>query len=169
VLVAKCGACGTTVLFGGVKDADARFCNAQCHAKGALLSLARQLPPDVIKQHAWSIYHGSCPKCQGPGPVDVHTAYQVWSALIVTHWQSSPQISCKRCGVKRQLGNAAVSLLFGWWGFPWGLIMTPVQVGRNIYGALRHGTSEGPSENLERVVSITVAAGVAKQRTTASA
>jgi hypothetical protein len=45
--MAACGACGTTILFGGVKDAGLRFCNAKCRNNGALLSLARQLPPDV--------------------------------------------------------------------------------------------------------------------------
>jgi hypothetical protein len=65
--------------------------------------------------------------------------------------------------VKSQLGGAAVSLIAGWWGFPWGLVMTPVQVVRNIHGALRHGTSDGPSANLERTVGMMLAAEVAKQ------
>ena len=162
--MATCDACGTTILFGGVKSADLRFCNAKCQAKGALLSLARQLPPDLIKQQTSSVYHGSCPKCHGPGPVDVHTSYLVWSALVVTSWKNTPQVSCKSCGVKSQLGNAAASLLVGWWGFPWGLVMTPVQIVRNVVGAMRHGSADGPSPNLERVVSMTIAAQVAKQR-----
>ena len=152
--MATCDACGTTILFGGVKEADLRFCNAKCRTRGALLSLARQVPPDVIKQQTWSVYHGSCPKCQGAGPVDVHTSYLVWSALVVTSWKSMPDVSCKRCGVKSQLGNAALSMLVGWWGFPWGLIMTPVQIGRNLHGVLRRGSTDGPSPNLERIVSM---------------
>jgi hypothetical protein len=159
--MAACGACGTTIIFGGVKDAGLRFCNAKCRNDGALLSLARQLPPDVVKQQTMNIYHGACPKCQGPGPVDVHTAYFVWSAVFMTSWKNTPQVSCKACGVKSQLGNAAISLLVGWWGFPWGLIMTPVQIGRNIHGVLRRGSVDGPSSNLERVVSMTIAANYA--------
>lgn len=31
--MAKCGYCGTTILFGGKKDGDLRFCNDECHAK----------------------------------------------------------------------------------------------------------------------------------------
>jgi hypothetical protein len=53
-------------------------------------------------------------------------------ALIITRWSSRLQVSCRSCGVKTQLGDAVISLVAGWWGFPWGLVLTPVQVVRNI-------------------------------------
>ena len=46
----------------------------------------------------------------------------------------TPQISCRRCGLKSQAAGAAFPLVLGWWGFPWGLVVTPVQIGRNIGG-----------------------------------
>jgi hypothetical protein len=162
--MAACGACGSTILFGGVKDAGLRFCNADCHARGSVLLLIPQLPPDTVKQQASSIYHGACPKCQGPGPVDVHTSYRIWSALVLTSWNNTPQISCKRCGVKRQAGSAVFSFLFGWWGFPWGLLMTPVQVTRNIIGAFRSSPATGPSPALEHAVAMALATAMAERQ-----
>ena len=155
--MAACGACGTTILFGGVKSGDARFCNDKCYARGYFALAAKQLPPDLIRREAQTVYSGMCPKCQGPGPVDVHTSHQVWSLLVLTSWKSTPQIACRRCGVKRQIGDLLFSLFLGWWGFPWGLIMTPVQITRNLAGMLR-SSGTGPSPDLERIVGLELAA-----------
>jgi hypothetical protein len=155
--MAACGACGTTILFGGTKMGEDRFCNARCAQRGQLLTISRQLPPDTVRNAVSQVYHGVCPKCHGPGPVDVHASYRVWSALIMTHWQSFQHVSCRSCGVKAQLGDAAFSLFLGWWGFPWGLIMTPVQVSRNIAAAVKSPSELGPSPKLERVVRISLA------------
>jgi hypothetical protein len=59
--------------------------------------------------------------------------------------------------VKAQLGDTLFSLVLGWWGFPWGLIMTPVQVSRNLAGMFRSSGENGPSPELERAVRITMA------------
>ena len=37
-------------------------------------------------------------------------------------------------GLRRGLAYSAVSLLCGWWGFPWGLIWTPMTLYRNLAG-----------------------------------
>jgi hypothetical protein len=161
--MAACGACGTTILFGGVKDADLRFCNANCHSRGVLVRIAQQLPRDAVKQQTWTVHHGACPKCQGAGPVDVHTSYQVWSALLLTTWKNTPQISCKRCGVKSQIGDTFFSLFLGWWGFPWGILMTPVQITRNMIGAFRSTSPNGPSPALEHAVGMLMAEEAARR------
>jgi hypothetical protein len=161
--MAKCAACGTTILFGGVRDGDFRFCNASCHTENTLVPLLRELPPDEIKRRAYEIHHGQCPVCQGAGPVDVHTSYQVWSALIVFTTKTIPRISCRSCGVKSQIGNALFSLVLGWWSRG-GLIMTPVQVVRNIVAAVRTRGIDGPSPDLERMVGMTMAAELARRR-----
>jgi hypothetical protein len=46
----------------------------------------------------------------------------------------------------------------GWWGFPWGLIMTPVQLGRNLIGALGGSEAAAPSPELEKMVRTMLAA-----------
>lgn len=155
--MASCGYCSTTILFGGKSDGGRRFCNDKCLQQGQLLSLANTIPIELVKQHTHDVHQGSCPQCQGPGPVDVHTSYRVWSALIVTSWQSRPAVSCGKCGTRRKLGDSAFSLLLGWWGFPWGLLATPVQVGRNLFGLARRRAPDQPSPALEQMVRLSMA------------
>jgi hypothetical protein len=155
--MAACNTCGTTILFGGTKLGEARYCNATCAQRGQLISLSRQIPADVVVSSVLKVFHGACPKCKGPGPVDVHTSYRVYSMLIVTRWQSFQHVSCRSCGVKSQLGDALFSLVLGWWGFPWGLIMTPVQVTRNLAGTMKNRSEIGPSPELENAVRVWLA------------
>ena len=159
--MAGCNSCGTTILFGGVRSGDLRFCNDKCLAKGYLVRVAQQIPIDVLKQQTFRVYHGVCPKCKGPGPVDVHTSYQVVSLVFVTQWKNTPQVSCRRCGVKSQFGDALISLLAGWWGFPWGIVMTPVQIIRNLTAAFRHHADQAPSRELQQAVSMMMAQQIA--------
>jgi hypothetical protein len=59
-----------------------------------------------------------------------------FSALIVTFRRSSP-IQFIRAGesaVKRSLPWTMTSLLLGWWGFPFGLVFTPMSLWTNLNG-----------------------------------
>ena len=51
-----------------------------------------------------------------------------------------------------QLGGVVYSLLLGWWGVPWGLVMTPVQVWRNLAGLRLEAERAHPSPLLETLV-----------------
>lgn len=97
--------------------------------------------------------------------MDAHRSYRVWSALVLTRWSSSQQLSCRSCRVsKKQMADAAFSLVLGWWGFPWGLILTPIQVGRNLVSAAKPPEASKPSPQLEKVLRI----AMAKQAVTAA-
>ena len=154
----KCGFCGTSILFGGQQAGELRFCNAQCASKGTLVAASQQLPSSIVQQQVWAIHQGACPQCKGPGPIDVHTSYRVWSAILMTQWSSHPRVSCRSCGTKARMGDAIFCLLVGWWGFPWGLIITPVQIGRNLAGMMRSPEDKTPSPALERIVRTTLVA-----------
>jgi hypothetical protein len=160
--MAKCDYCGTRILFGGVRDGNLRFCNQKCRQNGVLLSLTSQVPTDVLQKHVDEVHQGRCPNCHGPGPIDAHTSYRVWSIILMTTWSSRPKISCRSCGIKRQLGDMAICLLFGWWGFPWGLILTPIQISRNIYCIFRPPDPSKPSSLLHRLVCLNIAAHLAQ-------
>jgi hypothetical protein len=162
--MAKCAYCGTTILFGGKKDGDLRFCNETCCEKGVAVRIARRLPEDEVQKRAAVVHQGNCPKCGGPGPVDVHVSYRVWSAVHLTSWQSRPQVSCRSCGVKHLLGDTAFSFLLGWWGFPFGLIVTPIQLFRNIVGLASSPDPTLPSEALASLVRADLAAQVVRQQ-----
>jgi hypothetical protein len=156
--MAKCAYCSSTLLFGGKKEGEFRFCNEECRRKGRVLLLAHEIPDDVVKQHTYEIHGGACPRCkQRRGPVDVHTSHKVWSMILMTSWSSVPQISCRSCGVKSMLSATASSLLLGWWGVPWGIFITPVQIGKNVWGLLRNDESAQPSTKLEQMVRVSLA------------
>jgi hypothetical protein len=162
--MATCDYCGTTIIFGGARNGNLRFCNARCQQAGALLAISNKIPDTQVQESVWKVHQGACPKCGGSGPVDVHRSYRVWSAVFLTRWSSSQQLSCRPCGVKKQMADAAFSLVLGWWGFPWGLILTPIQVGRNLVGVARSPEATKPSPQLEKVLRI----AMAKQAVTAT-
>jgi hypothetical protein len=162
--MARCDTCGSTILFGGVRDGQRQYCNASCAAKGALVARSRQIPEDAVRAEVARLHRGPCPKCGGAGPVDVQTSYRVWSALYVTRWSSRPQVACRRCGTKARVGDAIFSLLFGWWGFPWGLVITPIQVVRNVAGLFRKSTAQSPSPQLAAMVRLHLATRQAAPR-----
>ena len=149
--MATCAYCGETIVFGGLKAGPFRYCNAKCQDKARVAAAASPVSEEAITVLAQQIHSGPCPRCQGPGPVDVHMAYWAWSALAFTRWGNRKQVSCRRCAVKRQAGRLIQSALFGWWGFPYGLLITPVQVWRTASHMMFPPSPTGPSAKLHEV------------------
>jgi hypothetical protein len=156
--MAACAYCGTTIILGGVKDGEDRYCNNECAAQGEIIHASRQIPDEILDQAVAEIHQGPCPICEGPGPVDVHTSYRVWSALFLTSWSSRPRISCRSCGFKAKFADLFFCFGLGWWGFPWGLLATPIQIVRNFWGMVAPGTPMEPSEVLRNMVRLDLAA-----------
>jgi hypothetical protein len=157
----RCDTCGTIILFNATREGDWVFCNDQCRAQGQLLDFADQLPEAFIDEHVQQTHAGPCPKCQGPGPVDVHTSHTVWSALLITSWRSRPEVCCSGCGTKAKLLASLSSAALGWWGFPWGLLATPVQITRNLAGLATSPDPTAPSPALRKLVKLHLASHVA--------
>lgn len=157
--MAKCDVCGTGILFGGVKSDGWRFCSQKCAGNPAWQAAMRLVPQDELDREIRTVHQGNCPHCNGPGPVDVHTSHTVLSALVFTRWSSPSIVACRSCGKKQQLKHLASSMLLGWWGFPFGLILTPVQVARNLGGlaGMSGPSPETPSADLSRVVRLAIA------------
>ncbi|MDM8544829.1 hypothetical protein QUF90_27495 [Desulfococcaceae bacterium HSG9] len=61
--MAACDYCGTTIIFGGIKDNNLKFCNKECHQKGYVLILANEIPDNIVNQQIDEIHKGNCPKC----------------------------------------------------------------------------------------------------------
>jgi hypothetical protein len=55
--------------------------------------------------------------------------------------------------------------VFGWWGFPWGLVMTPVQLARNLVELTGGPKSDAPSALLQKFVRMHAGARVAQAST----
>ena len=146
--MARCASCNTRIVFGGVKDGGTRYCNDDCHRVGYFMSLANQLSSDAIERFALDLKRGACPKCGKSGTsVDVYKAYRIWSLAILSSWSSNPELSCRTCATKRQIGSIFYSGVLGWWSIPWGVLGTPVQVVRNL-GALLSGSKSGKPTKL---------------------
>jgi len=152
----SCAACGTTIVFGGVHDEDRTYCNQNCAEEGYLLEQAAKVPEAELQRAVVVVHEGLCPLCDGAGPIDVHKSYRVWSAIVVTGWSTRHTIGCRRCGVKQQLLDILYSGFCGWWG-QLGVILTPIQIGRNILALLSPPAAFAPSEELERAVRLQLA------------
>jgi hypothetical protein len=162
--MASCAYCNTTILFGGKRNGDLRFCNEKCEQRGSLSLVANRLSSTDVASYIGRVHQGRCPECSGPGPVDVHTSYRVWSALVLTQWSSRPLVGCKPCGTKQKLGDTAFSLFLGWWGFPWGILITPVQLGRNVFALLKAPDPTSPSPTLEKILRLQLAAQIMERQ-----
>jgi hypothetical protein len=162
--MARCAYCKTTILFGGVRDGNAQFCNKRCHENAFLLTLAAQVPHDAVVNEVARLHCGPCPKCGGPGPVDVHRVHRVWSAAVVTTSSHFPVVACRGCARKSQAGGALFSFCLGWWGFPWGIIFTPLQITKNVIGMCRGPDPERPSPDLENYVRVAMGMQLVRQQ-----
>lgn len=160
--MASCASCGQTILFGGLTDGPYRFCKEACRANSGALQIAAQIPDDVIEEQAREIHQGACPRCNRRGPVDIHTSHRIWSILFLTSWNSEPALCCRRCGVLGQSMSLVFCVLIGWWGIPWGIIMTPVQIVRNVVGLCSPPDPRRPSNELRDFVRLTIAANRAE-------
>ena len=147
--MAACSACGATILFGGVKTKNLRFCNKKCHQNGTVLLVADQVPNDLCHEYAHELRQENCPKCRGAGPVDIHSSHYVWSLGYFTKYFSKPELCCRSCGVKGKIKGILFFLFLGWWGIL-GLVFTPVMIGRNLFEMFRDGNSGRPSAALEQ-------------------
>lgn len=154
--MAQCAQCGETILFGGVSENDQRFCDDNCREQSQLMNAGMQVSEEEIAEIVWSVHGGPCPRCGGPGPVDVYTSHLVISVILVTSSRSRPQISCRSCGIKAKLGGALLSGVLGWWGIPWGVLFTPLYIIRNLVGIFFSPDPTQPSTKLERLVILSI-------------
>jgi hypothetical protein len=142
-----CDTCGATILFGGQRDAGGRaYCGQNCYEK------RRRLPADVIplgfaEEKARLVYEGDCPRCGGRGPVELHAAHVIYSFAVVSHQDEKQIICCQACGTRERLKAILMCGVCGWWSMH-GLIMTPIQIARNLHGLMSNGETSKPSSTL---------------------
>jgi hypothetical protein len=156
----KCAYCNSTIIMGGITQGAERFCNATCRNNAYIVTLSKNIAPELLGQKVEEVWRGKCPNCDGYGPIDMHKAHQVWSMLILTQWKSRPLVCCRSCATKQQLGGLLFSAVAGWWGFPWGLILTPVQITRNIIGMCAGPDRSKPSAELRKAVQVQIGAKI---------
>jgi len=147
--MAKCAQCGALILFGPVKHGGHKFCSNECRDGGLEATATAELPAEFVYEKACEIHDGSCPRCGGEGPVEAHFSHKVWSFVVITSFNSKPEICCERCARGLRLRAILSCGTLGWWGFPFGVFGTPVQLLRNL-GPLR-STPVGAKPSIELV------------------
>lgn len=150
--MSTCHQCGKSILFGGQKLDGRRYCSAACARTHPLHQAADLVPHDLLQRQVQVWRSAPCPRCQRKdGTIDVHAHHRVHSFVLMTQWSSRRSVCCRRCGRRDQLLSTLYCATLGWWGFPWGLLITPMQIGRNIAALCRADTAQ-PSAEFERTV-----------------
>jgi hypothetical protein len=80
-----------------------------------------------------------CPTCGNKlNNLNGTTTHYVKSFIFFTNYSAEVSIACPDCLDKKITQAIWSSLLLGWWGFPWGLIRTPMSVYRNFKSRSHH-------------------------------
>lgn len=161
----ECDLCGRSVGFSAVKDEGQKFCSESCLRTARLMEIAVDIPEPEILKRASEIQNGPCPVCRSrESKNEVRKFYWVWSAVVFTRWGTSSKVCCKKCGVKSNLTSVLSSLLFGWWGVPWGIFITPAQIISNIAAMFRKFDKSKPSEELVQAARLQLAEAISGQQ-----
>ncbi|SFK97047.1 hypothetical protein SAMN04487938_2714 [Lysobacter sp. cf310] len=144
-----CDRCGKSCGVATVHDGGQTFCGPACREHMRIMEAAADYDDDAVHRHAQTLQHGPCPHCQRQGsPIEVRRSYHVWSALFITRWGTTSKVRCRACGIRANLLDAGYSATLGWWGFPFGLLMTPVQILRNLGEMVMRDRARPPSPEL---------------------
>lgn len=154
--MARCAHCRSFIL-GGKKQGSLRFCNDSCYQQGFLAVVADQVAPELVAERLNELRNQECPVCGGEGPVDICTSHTAWSIIVMTSWKDHPRLSCARCGKAAIRRGIAFTSLFGWWGFPFGVVVTPWQLMSNFKSLRRLPGAHGPSPALQEIVQLQIA------------
>ncbi|MDI9239559.1 hypothetical protein QLQ15_11655 [Lysobacter sp. LF1] len=149
-----CYTCKQTIALGGIKAHGFRFCSKACHAqKASFLERLAAIPQQEVEIEAARMRtEGRCARCGCSRGVEVHHALFVWSVILVTFTRKNTITACIACARKQQALWTIGTLLAGWWGIPFGLIMTPVATITNVVHLIRSHTRSKPSAALKEYV-----------------
>ncbi|MDE3071660.1 MAG: hypothetical protein KGJ63_02880 [Pseudomonadota bacterium] len=133
-------------------------------AKDEYGRLAASVSAQEIDRLAFELRSRRCLSCDSKEPVDVFPSYFVYSVVLWTSWRKKRNLSCRSCGRKRQAKELAASLLLGWWGFPFGLVVTPIIVLANVIGMVRNPLGKEPGNELKEYARLVAAHEIWKQQ-----
>lgn len=165
----RCHACNFWMPLGGVHEGGHFYCCDDCARDGPVFPLSRQLPEADVRLKALVLHAGPCAYCGERGPIELRPSYRVWSFVVLTHWRTRYLIACRRCALKAQLRGIVSSALLGWWALPFGPLVTPIQILRNVVAMLVVPDPQAPSPGLKRQASLQLAQErLARDRDTAA-
>lgn len=150
--------CNNSARWSPVLDGGQRFCSKTCCRNARLMEISEDIPENEIQRRAAQIASGPCPACQlSGGIVEVRRHHRVWSGVYFTRVQERSQVCCRSCGIKANARSMLFSAAFGWWGLPFGLILTPVQILANCIEMFKVRRYPQPSDELVDVARLELA------------
>ncbi len=153
--MARCDTC-SALIFGGKKVDGRRYCNARCRDRGEAARVALAVDPEILDELLVALFDGDCPRCGGPGPVDVSVTHKAYSLFVVSWWKSDEVVACRRCGRRSQTAALIQTAVLGWWSWS-GIFITPVMMVRSVRGLSKSFDPEVPSEALEKHLTLKAA------------
>ncbi|MBI3713798.1 MAG: hypothetical protein HY253_12680 [Burkholderiales bacterium] len=147
----ECDYCSNSARYKPTFDSGQRFCSKKCLHAARISEAAVDLTKTEIEQMAEKIRSGVCPVCNEiSSPVEVRFHHTVTSFIVLTRYTKRSSVCCVNCGRKENWKAFVSTFLLGWWGFPWGVFMTPTYLIANL-GEMFEGRKVGePSEDLLR-------------------
>ena len=147
----ECDYCGNSAKHKPTFDNGQRFCSKKCLQAARLSEVAVDLTRIEIEQMAGKIRSGTCPVCSEiSSPVEVRFYYTVMSFIVLTRYTKKSRICCLNCGRKENWKAFLSTFFLGWWGFPWGVLMTPAYLIANLGEMFEKRKVGEPSEDLLR-------------------
>ncbi|MBD8879534.1 hypothetical protein IHE49_03460 [Rhodanobacter sp. 7MK24] len=139
----------TSELTEEAKDAIYQVLNGRGVPTEHLNGVRPDVPEHEVSRYAQAIKQGPCPLCQRrESAIEVRESHWVWSALILTRWQTKRVVCCRKCGVHENWSALVFCMGLGWWGFPVGILVTPYQIVRNLLVIASRSDKTKPSEAL---------------------
>ena len=148
----KCSTCNKRIALGGEEFGSEIYCGEKCRKAGLLAAAKEFLTEEIVQSRIEDVHNGACPKCGKEGPNDMQWHYTIWSIIVLTSHKDIPEVCCKKCGIKKKVGGFFFSGLLGWWGIPFGILLTPIQVVRNFIGFFKLPKQGKPSKQLDEAI-----------------
>jgi hypothetical protein len=164
VALGTCHTCDAIILFGGVTRDGHRYCGRRCAEEAELGRAIEMIPAEVAESEALRIRRAPCPLCgRADTDVDLRASFRVTGFLLHTSVSTRRQICCRVCGAREAAKAIAHTMIFGWWGFPWGPVLTPMMVLRNLFAMIPRLRNRRVRADFVDAVRLDIAAGVLAQ------
>lgn len=152
----RCDHCNKWIV-GGIREGRLRFCKQKCHDEGFLCALVDHVDDALLSQIVHRLHQQSCPSCAHEGPCDIYTRHTATAAVVILRWKDSPRICCKRCGLSHIRRGIYWTTLFGWWHFPFGIVVASWQLINSVKQLSRRRDNRTPSQELVKMVKLDLA------------
>jgi hypothetical protein len=98
-----------------------------------VIAQAKKYPNAQLEIYAEKLRKIPCPICnQTHKKLNGTIAYTVKSFVFFSSFAKKPIIACPECLDRENNNSITSTLLLGWWGFPLGILKTPIYIYRNM-------------------------------------